>query len=242
MKVLITGASGGIGYEIANLCQKRGYELILVSRNIESIKNKFPNAKLIALDLSVRENCFKLHDMAGDVDILINNAGFGDWGNFWQTDLEKELNMISLDVEAVHILTKLYLKDMISKNSGKILNVASLAAYSYGPLMSTYYAAKAYVYKLSTSVNYELKKKNINVRVLVLCPGPVDTGFNDRAGVKFSVKPLDAHSVAQSAIKALDKSKPVAIPGISGKLAALGSRLVPTDILLKIGYWIQSNK
>lgn len=242
MKVLITGASSGIGMETAKIYYKRGYSLILVSRNTENLKKKFPNAKVISLDLSISENCFKLYKMTGFVDIFINNAGFGDWGNFWETDIDKELNMISLNIKAVHILTKLYLKSMVKINKGTILNVASLAAYSYGPLMSTYYATKAYVYKLSTSVDYELKKRGKNVRVLVLCPGPVDTGFNNRAGVKFSVKPLKADYVAKVAVNAVDKRKRIAVPGLSGKLAALGSRFIPIEMLLKIGYWIQSNK
>lgn len=242
MKVLITGASSGIGMEIAEIYYKRGCDLVLISRNTQNIKKKFPRANIISLDLSVTENCFKLYKSTGSVDILINNAGFGDWGNFWQTDVNKELNMINLNIESVHILTKLYLQDMVKRNKGTILNVASLAAYSYGPLMSTYYATKAYVYKLSTSIDYELKKKGKNVRVLVLCPGPVDTGFNNRAGVKFSVKPLKADFVAKIAVKAVDSGKRIAVPGFSGKLAALGSRFIPIELLLKIGYWIQSNK
>lgn len=242
MRVIITGASSGIGLEIAKIYYNRGCRLILVARNVDKISKMFPKAKTISMDLSVRENCFKLYEMTGGCDILINNAGYGDWGYFNETSLETELNMISLNVEAVHILTKLYLKNMVKNNRGSILNVASLAAFSYGPLMSSYYAAKAYVYKLSVSVDYELKKMGSNVRVLALCPGPVETGFNDRAGVKFSVKPLKSEYVARRAVNAVDKGKRVVLPGLSNKMAALASRFVPVELLLRIGYWIQKNK
>ncbi|MGN1318717.1 MAG: SDR family NAD(P)-dependent oxidoreductase [Lachnospirales bacterium] len=242
MKVLITGAGSGIGLEIAKIYQRKGYDLILVSRNIENLKNLFPKAEILSLDLSVKENCFELHTLYSDVDILINNAGFGDWGNFWETDINKGLNMIDLNINGVYTLTKLYIKDMVNKNSGTILNVASLAAYSYGPLMSNYYATKAYVYKLSTSINYELKKANKNVKVLCLCPGPVDTGFNKRAGVNFSVKPLDAKYVAKVAVRGIEKGKKIILPGFGAKFSAIGSRFMPIGVLLKIGYWIQKNK
>lgn len=242
MKVLITGASSGIGHDIAKIYYQRGYDTVLVSRNIKQLSKEFPKAKTISLDLSIAENCYKLSNEAKDTDILINNAGFGDWGNFWETDLDKERNMISLNVEAVHILTKIFVKEMVKKNRGTILNVASLAAFSYGPLMSTYYATKAYVYKLSTSIDYELRKNNKNVQVIALCPGPVNTGFNKRAGVSFSLKALNSFSVAKYAVKAIDNSKRIAIPGMSGKFCAVASRFVPTSLLLKIGYWVQHNK
>lgn len=242
MKAVITGASGGIGLEIAQIYYKKGWDLVLVARNTEKLSKAFPKAEVISLDLSVRENCFTLFNRAKDADILINNAGFGCWGNFNETDLNKELNMIDLNIVALHILTKLYIQEMIKKNKGVILNVASLAAFSYGPLMSAYYGAKAYVHKLSVSINYELIKKGSNVRVIALCPGPVDTGFNKRAGVKFSVKPLSPQYVAKYAVKAIEKGKYIAIPGVKGKLAAVFSKITPTDILLKVGYWIQSNK
>lgn len=242
MKVLITGGSSGIGLDIARIYYKRGYDITLVARNIDNLKDIFPKAELIAMDLSVKENCFNLFNKVGYVDILINNAGFGVHGNFWETEIDKELNMIDLNVRAMHILTKLYTKSMICKNNGTILNVASLAAYSFGPLMAAYYATKAYVYKLSASVDYELYKSGKNVRVLAICPGPVNTKFNDRANVKFSIKGLSSEYVAKCAVKAVDKSKRITVPGISGKFSAFASRFSPMGILLRFGYWIQKNK
>lgn len=242
MKVLITGASSGIGLDIAKIYYKRGYDLILVARNIENLKKLFPKSELISMDLSINKNCFELYKHTGTVDILINNAGFGDWGNFWETDLEKEKNMISLNVESVHILTKLYVKNMVKRNKGTILNVSSLAAYSYGPLMSTYYATKSYVFKLSTSIDYELFKAGKNVRVLALCPGPVNTEFNKRAGVSFSMKALSSKYVAKYAVKSIDKKRRIAVPGLQGKICAFASRFIPVELLLKIGYSVQHSK
>lgn len=242
MKILITGASSGIGLDIAKIYYKMGHNLILVARNVDKLKSMFKNANIISMDLSVRENCIELYNKVGYVDVLINNAGFGAWGNFWQTDIDNELNMIDLNITSLHILTKLYVQSMVKENSGTILNVASLAAYSYGPLMSTYYATKAYVYKLSTSINYELKKANKNVQVLCLCPGPVDTGFNKRAGVSFSMKALSSKYVAKCAVKTVENKKSICVPGLQGKICAFASRFVPIELLLKIGYIVQHNK
>ena len=179
MKALVTGASSGIGEEIAKELAKRGYDIILVARNEEKLKNVASkiktNTRIIIIDLSNKENCKKLYEETKneDIDILINNAGFGVHGKFFDTDLDKEIQMIETNITAVHILMKLFLKDMIKKNSGYILNVASMAAFGPGPLMSAYYASKAYVYRLSQGVKTELKKNNSNVKISVLCPGPV---------------------------------------------------------------------
>ena len=147
MKALITGASSGIGRDMARVLAQKNYDLVLVARDGQKLKelekelseNKKIKIRTISIDLSKEENCIDLHKDVKDVDILINNAGFGDCGNFTHTDLNKELSMIKTNIIAYHILTKLYLVDMKAKNSGKILNVASIAAFMPGPLMATYY-------------------------------------------------------------------------------------------------------
>lgn len=240
MKILITGASGGIGLEIAKIYYKKGAELYLVSRNTDKIQKMFPKSKCYSLDLSDEKSCIKLFKNVGNVDILINNAGYGEWGTFWQT--KNDINMIKLNVVAVHILTKIYVRSMIKQNKGVIMNIASLAAYSYGPLMSTYYATKAYVQRLSASVDYELEKRGKNVRVLCVCPGPVNTNFNNRAGVSFSVKALSSKYTAKCIVNAIHKGKRITVPGVNGKILAFASRFAPEKLLLEIGYRVQKSK
>ena len=155
MKALVTGASSGIGKDIAIELSKRGYELILVARNKEKLeevaKKLNTKNKIIIKDLSNVQNCIDLYEETKneDIDILVNNAGFGTHGKFTETELDKEINMINTNITALHILTKLFLKDMVKKDKGHILNVASMAAFAPGPLMSAYYASKSYVYRLS---------------------------------------------------------------------------------------------
>ena len=156
MKALITGASSGIGRDMAKYLSKLGYDLVIVARNkeaLEKIKNEVnTNTQVISLDLSQKENCYKLYEEAKEIDILVNNAGFGDFGEFSKTDLNKEISMIETNIEALHILTKLYLKDMVKNNKGYILNVASIAGFMPGPLMATYYATKNYVVSLTRAI------------------------------------------------------------------------------------------
>lgn len=250
MKALITGASGGIGFEIAKYLASKKFELILVSRNrerLELIQQKLPTkTTIIVMDLSneqkVKELCVLIKNQG--IDMLINNAGFGNYGEFFETDLSNDLDMINTNIKAVHILTKYALKNMIKEDSGYILNVASSAAFvPGGPLMSTYYATKSYVYKLTEAINYELKKKKSNVVVSVLCPGPVETNFNNVAGVSFSTKALSASFVAKYAIDMMmDKEKMLIIPGGKMKLAKFFSRFLSDRMLHRITYRIQKKK
>lgn len=246
MKALITGASSGLGKDFAVKLSNLGYDLILVSRNKNALKKVSKlcktNVEIEDLDLSLEKNCKLLFNKYRGVDILINNAGFGLFGNFYETNLDKEINMIDLNVKAVHILTKLYLKQMIKKDSGRILNVASSAAFLPGPLMSTYYSTKSYVFKLTAAIYEELKQIKSNVKVSILCPGPVDTNFNNVANVSFSVKSLSSDYVTNYAIKKMFKNKLVIIPGVMSKIGAFGCKFAPLKLLLKIDYKIQKGK
>ena len=206
MKALITGASSGIGLDMARYLATMKCELILVARDkekLEKIQESLPTkVTIIVADLSNEQKVKELYVLTKNekIDILINNAGFGVFGNFTETDLNKELEMIDTNIKALHLLTKSFLKDMEKNNYGYILNVASSAAFQPGPLMATYYATKSYVYQLSEAIYYEQKKKQSNVHISVLCPGPVATNFNNVAGVKFGVKPLKSTYVAKYAI------------------------------------------
>lgn len=249
MKALITGASSGIGRDIARELSKKGYDLVLVSRDekkLNKVKEELEkeNIKIetISTDLSIEENCKEIHKNVKNVDILVNNAGFGDCGNFTKTNLEKELNMIKTNITAYHILTKLYLIDMKKKGEGKILNVASIAGFMPGPLMATYYATKAYIVRLSESIREELKKEKSNVQISILCPGPVSTNFNNVANVKFHMREANSQDVAKYAIKKLEKGKFYIVPGIDVKLAKLGAKLAPAPFVSKITYKIQKRK
>lgn len=249
MKALITGASSGIGRDMARELAKRGCDLILVARRVnrlEEIKNEITGVSVetIECDVSTEENCTKLYNSVKDkgVDMLVNNAGFGLAGEFLSTDLNKELNMIKTNVVAVHMLTKLFLKDFAEKGRGIILNVASSAAYMAGPYLSTYYATKNYVRRLTEAVYRELKEKNSNVSVSVLCPGPVNTEFNDVANVKFALKGLSSEYVARYAIEKALKGKLYIIPGLQMKLGVFLLRFIPNKLMLKISAHIQKKK
>lgn len=247
MKALITGASSGIGRDIARELSKKGYDLIIVARNVDALnqlKDELKtNVEVIAKDLSIVENCYELYkQVGGNIDILVNNAGYGTFGEFWNTDMDKELGMIDVNVKAVHVLTKLFLQDMEKRNSGHILNVSSIAGFTPGPLMATYYASKAYVLNLSRAIKVELKKKKSKVKISVLCPGPVSTNFNDVANVKFSIKPLSSEYVAKYAVDKMLKGKHIIIPGILTKIMRVLAKIMPTSIVMNVVYKNQTRK
>lgn len=247
MRALITGASNGMGLEFAKELNKLGYDLILVARNenkLKEIKESLSGEiEIIPMDLSIEENLYKLYDMTrGRVDLLINNAGFGVFGEFTKIDLNEELNLIDLNIKAYHILTKLFLKEMVERDSGRILNVSSSAAFQPGPLLSSYYASKSYVYNLTAAIYEELRKNKSNVKVSVLCPGPVETGFNDRANVKFSVKGLNSNDVVKYTIEKMFKNKLIIVPGFKMKLGVFSNRLFSRKFILKVTYKIQKAK
>lgn len=248
MKALITGASSGIGKDIAKYLSSLGHDVIIVARDakgLESVKKEINgNCKIIEMDLGSKDNCIKLYNMLKNdkIDILINNAGFGTFGEFIDTSLDKELDMINVNINAVHILTKLFLKDFLKRDRGYILNVSSSAAFQPGPLMATYYATKAYVLRLTTAIYEELGRKKSNVHVSVLCPGPVKTNFNNVANVKFEIKSVSSEYVAKYCIDKMFKNKLIIIPKFYMKTLIFFSKIAPTKIALKFAYNIQNKK
>ena len=246
---LVTGASSGIGYEMAIKLSQLGFNIVAVARNEEKLEKLKKSCKtsveVIPLDLSIVENVYNLYEKIKDKDInvVINNAGFGTFGEFYKTNLEDEMNMIDLNIKAVHILTKLYLNDMLTKNRGYILNVSSSAAFMpAGPLMSTYYATKNYVLTFTNAIHEEVKRQKKDVTVSSLCIGPTNTNFNNRANIHASVNELDAKYVSDVALKGLFDKKRVIIPGISNKLLKIFIRFIPDRILIKLNYNMQKRK
>lgn len=248
MKVLITGASSGIGEAMAHYLDSLNYELILTASDkekLEKVKNSLTgNAKTIVADLRNEKEVFDLYTKVAkeDIDILINNAGFGLFGDFVKTDLNRELEMIDVNVKAVHILTKLFLQDFEKKNSGYILNVASSAGFMAGPHLDTYYATKNYCLKLTLGIYEELRRAKSNVYIGALCPGPVDTNFNRVAKGKFEIKGANKDRVAKYAIDEMLKGRTIIIPTFKMKVAIFLTRFTPTKLLLRITYDIQKRK
>lgn len=246
MKALITGASSGIGKEMAIYLSELGYDLVVIARNkdkLSELKNNLKtNVTIYEYDLANNKNVYKLYDVVKNekIDIVVNNAGYGLFEEYNFDNLEEELNMIDLNVKCVHMLTKLFVNN---ENTKYILNVSSSAGLMKGgPLMSTYYATKSYVCSYSMAIYEELRRSGSNKVISILCPGPVDTNFNKRANVKFNIKQLDAKYVARYAIDMMFKKKLIIIPGISVKTGVFFTRFLPTKALLRITYKIQERK
>ena len=265
MWALVTGSSSGIGRDAARYLYSLGYSLIIVARDENKLKELKINLEkesrhknestgednktkqeilVIAKDLSSKENCLEIYEKTKNIelDLLVNNAGFGVFGEFSKTDLEKEINLINTNITAVHILTKIYLKDMLKRNRGHILNVASIAGMEPGPLMATYYASKAYVIRLSRAINKELKKEKSKVKISILCPGPVDTNFNNVANVVFKAPSMASEKVAKYGIDKALKGKLIIIPGFLNKCVRFFSKIMPDSILEEVAYHIQRRK
>ncbi|MGC8545185.1 MAG: SDR family NAD(P)-dependent oxidoreductase [Athalassotoga sp.] len=239
--VLITGASSGIGKELAQLFAKEGRDLVLVSRNESELRkiskdlsDKFGiSAFIIPKDLSMPSAPDEIFDelkkMELNVDVLVNDAGFGSYGAFIKTDLKTSLDMIQVNVTALTHLTWLLVSPMIKNGKGKVLNVASLAAFPPGPYMNVYYSTKAYVLSFSVALNEELK--GTGVSVTALCPGPTDTNFQKRIGLTsaetFSIKSMSVQKVAFMGYKGLKKGKLIVLPGFVNKITAFALRFIP---------------
>lgn len=248
MRALITGATSGIGKAMACQLAQAGCQLVLTGRN-ETIlrqlqKNLSVPVDILPLDLSKPEAPYQLFAFCKDkpIDLLINNAGYGIFGRFAETDLQAEMDMLAVNAQALHILTKLFLRQFQKQKHGRILNVASSAGFLTGPLLSSYYASKNYVVRLSLAIAEELRRQNSPIRISILCPGPVDTNFNRRAGVVFSVPPMSSQQVAAYALEKTMQGKLLIIPGIGIKLSLLGARFVPHALLSAVTYEIQKSK
>ena len=200
---LVTGASSGIGRDIARELSRQGWRVLLAARRrdrLQALAEELPNpARVYVCDLSKEGDCNWLYERAKEqnVSLLVNAAGFGLYGDFVKTSLDRELRMIDVNIRAVHILTKRFVQDFVEKDEGRILNVASAAGFLPGPLLSTYYATKNYVVRLSEAVAEELRSRGSSVTISCLCPGPVDTEFNQVAGAKFGIKPKSSAAVAR---------------------------------------------
>ena len=247
---IITGASSGIGRQMAIDLDLRGFDTILVARRGDRL-NKLAselrhNAEVFECDLSKKEELYRLYDAFKDRDdilVLVNNAGFGQVGFFDETPLDRELDMIDTNVVSVHVLTKLFLRDFIARDKGYILNVASTAGLlPAGPMMSTYYATKAYVKSLTLAINEELAQKGSRVWVCALCPGPVDTEFNEVADASFSISGISAEYCAKYAVRKMFERELVIVPGAGIKAGVAASRLIPTRLYLKAANSFQTKK
>lgn len=245
--VLITGGSEGIGFEIAKLFAKDKHNLILVARNSDKL-NKAKNMlfdygidiKVLALDLSDIEGCQQLIDYVEDnkldIEVLVNNAGVGSFGEFKDLLWKSEENLININIKALTMLTNYFLPKMIKRKNGGILNVASTAAFSAGPKMASYYASKAYVLNLTEAIAEEVKDSGVTVSCL--CPGPVKTSFQGKAGIqkssgakKFLMEPA---VVALEAYKNFNKGKVIIIPGAKNKFLVIINKFAPRSIVRKI--------
>lgn len=247
MKALVTGASSGIGKEISLYLNSLGYDLYVVAKDKDKLDKVYKGCRgevtTIGLDLSVEENCFQLYEQVKDdgIDILVNNAGFGDAGNFTETDLDKELEMIRVNIQAYHVLMKLFLKDFTKRNRGRILNVASMAGFMPGPYMATYYATKSYIVKLSLAVAEELKQMDSRVKISVFCPGPVKTNFSNVASVHFNIGSLTAERAAKIAVDGMFLNKLIILP-FNMKINYILTKVAPIKMILKVNSMVQERK
>ena len=251
---LITGASGGLGAKFAELFAKRGYALVLTARKEEklhtiarAIKDRYQvRVDVCPADLTRREDVRHLCDFTTAqnivVDVLINNAGFGDWGAFATLDADKQDRMIQCNVASLTALTHHYLQPMLTRNQGWILNVASIAAFEPGPLMSVYYATKAFVLSFTEALSVELQ--GTGVHISALCPGPTHTGFAraahlGRSGLFSNLPVANAKDVAQYGITQLFAGKVIAVPGLVNKITACGVKFLPRALTRQLVYLIQ---
>ncbi len=249
---LITGATSGIGREFVRVLAQRGYRLILVGRRhgrLEEIKESVSvPVRIITADLSQESQCRQLlHDLDDEqIDLFINDAGFGDCGRFVRTSLDKDVSMIHVNIIAMHILFKGILKKMTARGthgSGQILNVASAAGLMPGgPFMATYYATKAYVTSLTRAVSVELREMHSHVHVSALCPGPVNTEFNEHADVVFALKGISAQQCVREAMAGLAAHRLIIVPSFTMKIAMAGQRFLPACLTVRLAGMQQKRK
>ena len=254
MKAIITGASSGLGRDMAYVLSEKGYDIIAVARRedrlLELKRELKTDVEILCIDVCDIEQCKLLAQKSAEADVFINNAGFGVFGNFCDTELDDELKMLDTNIRAVHVLTKLVTKQFKERGYGHILNVASLAAFFPGPLFAAYYASKSYVLRLTQAVNEELRRDKSKVKISVLCPGPVHTEFAKVAKVNFGTGKekigravvLKSHDVAEYAIRKMLSGKLVIVPGIVMRIAVGVRRFLSDKMLAKTVYAIQNKK
>jgi uncharacterized protein len=243
---LVTGASGGIGLEIARCLARDGYDLVLVARSgdkLQALADELGGARVLAADLSDPGAAAKVAAEVPSVDVLVNNAGVGDFGPFVDADLDRVLAMLQLNVVALTQLTRIYLPAMVERRSGRVLNVASTAAFQPGPLMAVYYATKAYVLSFSEALAEELR--GTGVTVTALCPGPTRSGFQAAAEMEESRlvrgrKLPSSQQVAEAGVRAMHRGRAIVIPGVGNKLLAQSVRFGPRALVRRIVKALQS--
>jgi short-subunit dehydrogenase len=246
---LVTGASSGIGLAIAELLAERKFDLVVSARNraaLEEIANHLKsehrvNVIVLPCDLGVpgagRALAGMLREQRLEPDVLVNNAGFGTYGPFLEQAVESQVEMIQVNITSLVELTRLLTPGMVARRSGRVLNVASTAAFQAGPLMAVYYASKAFVVSFSEAIGNELS--GMGVTVTALCPGPTTTAFQDRARMQESrlakaAALMDAPTVARIGIDAMMAGKPLAIAGMLNRLVAWSTRLAPRQLTTKL--------
>ena len=251
MIALVTGASSGIGRDIARSLARHGINVIITARRrdrLAELKAELTSkygvkVMCIAADLSVEEQVFALYDAVKkyNIDIFVNNAGFGVFGEFTETNLERELNMIDVNIKAFHILFKLFLRDFKKRGCGYILNTASVAGFLPGPWFSSYYASKAYIVRMTQAVAEELRATRNSVHVSMLCPGPVSTEFCETANVRFLTMPYSSERLAEHAVREMFAGTLLITENKLSKAAILLSRLIP-DCVLAFGAGLFQSK
>ncbi len=244
---LITGASSGIGLEIARVLAP-DHDLVLVARSaakLDALATELGGARVIAADLSDPSAVAKIAAEIADVDVLVNNAGVGDFGAFAEADADRTIAMIQLNVTSLTALSRVYLPGMLARGSGRVLNVASTASFQPGPLMAVYYATKAYVLSFSEALTEETRGSGVTVTAL--CPGPTASGFQAAADMELS--PLVANKklptaaeVAAFGVKAMEKGDAVAVPGLLNKVMAAAVRATPRPVMRRLVHKLQATK
>lgn len=252
MIALVTGASSGIGRDIARSLAKHGINVIITARRrdrLQELKAELTEkygvkVKIIAADLSDTAQCVELHRRVRkyNIDIFVNNAGLGVFGEFTDTDLDRELDELDVNIRAFHILFKLFLQDFRKRDYGFILNTASSAGFFPGPCFSSYYASKAYVVRMTQAVHEELRADHSHVSLSMLCPGPVQTEFMDKARVNFSVPPQSSEYVAEYAVREMFAGKLTIVPSNLLKVGIVFGKVVPDCVLAFFARQIQSRR
>lgn len=243
---LVTGASSGIGLELVRLLAADGHDVVCVARSaarLDELVAELGGARALVADLADPDAAAKVASEVPEVDVLVNNAGIGDYGPFAEADTAKTIGMIQLNVTSLTELTRAYLPGMLERGQGRVLNVASTAAFQPGPLMATYYATKAYVLSFSEAVAEEVR--GTGVTVTALCPGPTASGF--QAGAEMEASKLvkgrslpTAAEVAAFGHRAMLGGKVVAVPGVKNKLGAVSARFTPRPVARRVVHRMQA--